>query len=60
MKVRRERQEAKRLAEEMKQEAETGSVKTVEDSAGLAPQVDNGQNKVTEAKEDATPQGNFI
>lgn len=53
MKIRRERQEAKRRAEEMKQEAGTGSAKTAEDTAGLAPQLDNGQQKDTEAKEDA-------
>lgn len=57
IKVRREARETKRRAEEAKQEAETGSVKTAEDTAELTSQLGNGEHKVTEAKEDAHSQG---
>lgn len=55
LKVRQEAQEAKRREEEVKQEAETGSAKTAVDA--LASQLDSGEDKDTEPKEDASPQG---
>lgn len=54
-KVRRDAQEAKRRAEEAKQEAETGSAKMRAD--GLTSQLDSGEHKDTEPKEDASSQG---
>ena len=57
VKVRRERQDAKRRVEESKQEAEPGSVRTAEDIARFTSQLDNGQHKDTEAKEDTSSQG---
>lgn len=55
MKVLREAQEAKGQVGETNQEAETGSVKTAEDE--LTSQLDNGEHKDTEPKEDASSQG---
>lgn len=50
-------QEAKRQGEDAKQEPQTGSVKTAEDTADVPSQLDNGEHKDTEAKEDASSQG---
>lgn len=55
MKVLQEAQEAKRQVGDTKQEAETGSVKTAESE--LTSQLDSGEHKDTEPKEDASSQG---
>lgn len=62
LKVKREAQEVKRGAEGAKQEAETGSCKTTEDTTDLTPQLDNREHKDGEPKEDASSQGkvNFM
>lgn len=57
MKVRREAQEAKRRAGEERQEAETGSVKTAEDTAEFTPQLDSGDHKDTESKASSQAKG---
>lgn len=54
LKVRREAEEAKQRATEAKQEAETGSVKTAEGE--LTSQLDNGEHKDAEPKEDTSSQ----
>lgn len=55
LKVRREAQEAKRPADDAKQDAETGSAKTVAD--GLSSQLDRSEHKDAEPKEEASSQG---
>lgn len=55
MKIRQEAQETKRRVGEEKQEVETGSVKTAEDTAEFTSQLDNGDHQHTESK--ASSQG---
>lgn len=55
LKVRQEAQETTRRAEEAEQEAETGSTKIAVDA--LTSQLDSGEDKDTEPKEDASPHG---
>lgn len=57
LKVRREAQETKRQPEEAKQEAETGSGKTTEDTTELTPQPDSREHKDGEHKEDVSSPG---
>lgn len=55
LKVKRGAQDSKRQAGEAKQETETGSAKTVAD--GLTSQLDRGEHKDAEPKEEASSQG---
>lgn len=55
LKVRQEAQEARRQVDDTKQEAETGSAKTVAD--GLASQLDPGEHKDAELQEEASSKG---
>lgn len=56
LKVRRETQETKRQVDDVKQDAETGSARTVVD--GLASQLDPGEHKDAELQEEASSKGN--
>lgn len=58
LKVKRETEEAKQRTTEVKQEAETGSAKTAEGE--LTSQLDGGEHKDAEPKEDASSQGRTL